>query len=179
MRYRYTYKLLFPNKEVRDAIELVLLKVVAGGLDRASMYWQGMEALMKGDVQQFTSFLQTYVQQVPSYFDTSKRAQEPYYHGLLLGMVTCLWDVYHITSNRESGAGRYDISLLPKDVATHPGVLIEVKIAQEGDDLATLAAAAREQILAKGYGTEMKAKGVDNILHLGVAFGGKAVEVAT
>jgi hypothetical protein len=85
---------------------------------------------------------------------------------------------YFITSNRESGEGRYDISLFPKD-SKMPGIIIELKAEKdaEADALKALAGIAVKQIVDKKYDTEMQAKGIKNVIKYGVAFSGKRVEI--
>ena len=85
---------------------------------------------------------------------------------------------YYITSNRESGTGRYDIALCPKDLKL-PGIIIELKAEKDCDEpeLEKLSQNALKQIEDKKYDTNMKAKGVTTILKYGVAFSGKTVKI--
>ena len=85
---------------------------------------------------------------------------------------------YFVTSNRESGEGRFDIQLLPRK-KNLPGILIEVKAQKHGDNetLKNLAQSALNQIETKSYDTEMKMRDVKEIVKYGVAFCGKQVEV--
>ena len=137
-----------------------------------------MQSLAKRDIEYFTKFLKEYIRHVPSYFDTGEHAEEPYFHGFMIGMVTALWENYHITSNRESGGGRYDISLEPKNKKDE-GILIEIKIASENKDLTQVAQKAYNQILTKSYKSDMESRGVNEFLLLGIAFRGKEVEVVS
>ena len=107
-------------------------------------------------------------------------AGENFYHGLVLGLCAITNNRYYITSNRESGEGRYDIQLMPKDV-TKPGILIELKAAKDcsGENLKALAQTALQQINEKKYDTDMMIKGIQVIFKYGVAFSGKNVEVVT
>lgn len=114
----------------------------------------------------------------PSYFDTGGPYKELFYHVLVLGMTTALLSTHHITSNRESGGGRYDISIKPKNIKNR-GVLLELKIAAEGEDLGEVARAAREQIVSKSYATDMRSEGVKEILYVGIAFRDKEVEIVS
>lgn len=104
---------------------------------------------------------------------------ENFYHGLVLGLCAIMDDRYEITSNRESGEGRYDIQMLPRDKKM-PGVLIELKAGKacSEEELKKLSQAALKQIQDRKYDTEMVKKGVETIFRLGVAFCGKRVEVA-
>ena len=86
---------------------------------------------------------------------------------------------YLVTSNRESGEGRYDICLQPK--RSHlPGILIELKAGKDcsAEELKELAQIALQQIEEKQYDVELRSNGIQTILKYGVAFSGKKVEVA-
>ena len=99
---------------------------------------------------------------------------------LVLGMISFMRDVYVITSNRESGYGRFDIMLKPR--AEHrdfPAVVIEVKAAKtEADDLDALAAEARHQIDEKNYAALLVAEGITDIMKFGIAFFAKRAAIA-
>ena len=105
-------------------------------------------------------------------------AAEGFYHGLVLGLVASLSSKYRIRSNRESGEGRFDLELEPKEPAL-PGVLMEFKAARAADEksLMVLAGEALDQIDRKAYSSEMKSRGVERIVGYGIAFSGKNVEV--
>ena len=174
----YQYHLLFPNEEIKRAIRLMLIDIVAGGLYHHDSYLLGIRALVKEDIDGFTAFLKEYMRRSPSYFDTGGERKELFYHGLVLGMTTALLSTHHITSNRESGAGRYDIALQPKD-KKRKGIVIEIKIADEKEDLKQVAQRACEQIATKQYAQEMQAQGIKDFLYVGIAFRDKQVEVVT
>ena len=109
-----------------------------------------------------------------SSFDHS---HESFYHGMILGLLVTFESGYRLTSNRESGLGRFDIQLMPKD-SKLPGVLMELKSTKDkNDDLKALAKAALEQIDEKRYDTEMRAEGVKDNIRIGIAFCGKMAEV--
>ena len=110
-----------------------------------------------------------------SSFDTS---HEDFYHGLLLGLCAMMDNRYAITSNRESGEGRFDIQLIPK-TDNLPCILIEVKWAKNADpqSIAALAQTALRQINEKHYETELRTHGINQILKYGAAFSGKNVEI--
>ena len=104
---------------------------------------------------------------------------ENFYHGLVLGLCAAMDNRFSITSNRESGEGRYDICLCPKNDKL-PGILIELKAAKgcTEEELALLSEKALEQINDRKYETELMEKGVKSILKYGAAFSGKRVRVA-
>ena len=103
---------------------------------------------------------------------------ESFYHGLVLGLCAILDDRYIISSNRESGEGRYDIQLLPKN-NTMPGILIELKAGKKHSEttLKELSKTALQQIYDRKYDTEMTTKGIRTIFKYGVAFSGKEVQI--
>lgn len=87
---------------------------------------------------------------------------------------------YKIKSNRESGDGRYDISLLPRE-KKYPGIIMELKWKSglEKDELEELSSEALSQIDEKRYDLELKEDGIDNVIKLGIAFSGKKVVIKT
>ena len=118
-----------------------------------------------------------------SYFDTGKNpsGQEPerFYHGFVLGLLIDLADRYTLTSNRESGFGRYDVMLDPKEPQKEDGILIEFKVQdpdEESELMDTVRAAVR-QIEQKNYEAVLTEKGIakDRIRKYGFAFSGKTV----
>ena len=103
---------------------------------------------------------------------------EGFYHGLTLGLIALLDNQYKIKSNRESGDGRYDISLIPRE-QKHPGIIMELKWKRglEKNELEELSMEALKQIDEKRYDLELKEEGIDNLIKLGIAFSGKEVVI--
>ena len=132
-------------------------------------------AIYTGNVEEFKSQLEKLLLQSASCYDT---VGENFYHDLVLGLCAMLERHYYISSNRESGEGRYDIQLLPRD-KTFPGVLLELKAEKNCDAevLKDLSAKALQQIKDKKYDTDMKTAGVEHIWKYGIAFCGKQVEI--
>ncbi len=114
--------------------------------------------------------------QSTSCYDT---ARENFYHGFVLGLCAMMDNRYYISSNGESGEGRYDIQLSPK-MENMPGILIELKAARNisGDQLKRLSEVALAQIQDRKYDTDMLSKSIKTIVKYGVAFSGKQVEIA-
>ena len=161
------------------------------------------KAILAGDAEAATHYLTKITIQCMSYLDgrkriaksdakphrksKSKRAAkndsnpESFYHGLVLGLLVSLRDAYEVTSNRENGLGRCDITLVPLDGAngSDPAVILELKVFDPSKEksLAETIARAKTQIVDKGYVEGLVAKGIERerIRTYGVAFRGKEV----
>jgi len=133
------------------------------------------EAIFSGDNRKLKTQIQTLLMESVSSFDT---AGENFYHGFMLGLCALLGGFF-VTSNRESGEGRYDIQLKPVKKGL-PGIIIELKAEKNGteESLKQLSETALKQIQEKQYDTELRTAGVEAIYKYGVAFCGKRVEVA-
>ena len=142
-----------------------------------------LQAMLTGNRKAMNVYMNRVALTIFSYFDTGKRptGQEPerFYHGFVLGLMVDLQRDYVVTSNRESGFGRYDVMIEPKNPEKNPGVIIEFKVYDEEDEqsLKETAQAALTQIEEKQYATALLAKGVpeDKIYKYGFAFEGKKV----
>jgi len=110
------YELSIPNREVLLAYRSTLMAWFNEDLSR-SFNDTLLEALIAGQVQAFGAYLSDFVVNVVSFYDTAKGRAEHFYHAFLLGLLARLDARYHIRSNRESGYGRYDICLIPKDAS--------------------------------------------------------------
>ena len=132
------------------------------------------EAIFSGDNDKLKTMLQTLITQSVSSFDA---AGENFYHGFMLGLCALSGGSF-ISSNKESGDGRYDIQLKPVK-KNLPGILIELKAEKNcsKDQLKKLSETALQQITDKKYDTEMINEGIKTIYKYGVAFSGKNVEI--
>ena len=139
-----------------------------------------------GDIESMNEYMNDVALNTFSLFDagkkvSEKRAPENFYHGFVLWLMVDQVDNYIITSNRESGFGRYDIMLDPidKNNESFPGVVIEFKVfnAKKEDTLEETAENALRQIKEKNYDAELIKRGVkkEKIRHYGFAFKGKEV----
>ncbi len=135
---------------------------------------QMLKALVTGDIKIFEKLFQDYVEKTLSYFDVGAGKAESFYHALVLGMIVALKDSHQILSNRESGFGRYDISIIPKDVLK-PGIILEFKMAESEKSMGKEAKSALAQINSKNYQAELKSRGISKILKLAIVFYGKKV----
>lgn len=162
-----------PNKE----ISLVYRKEILQKLEKLISQATAIaveEAIFSGNGEKLRDIISNFIIQSVSAFDA---AGENFYHGFMLG-VCALFGNSYVTSNRESGDGRYDIALSPK-VNNLPGIIIELKAEKNcnENELQELAKTALKQINDKKYDTELKLKGVKTIYKYGVAFSGKHVAV--
>ncbi len=163
-----------PNKEISFVYNKEILRKLDNIIPQATAI-SIQEAIYSGDGVKLQTLIQTLLTQSVSCYDT---AGENFYHGFMLGLCALLGGSY-TTSNRESGDGRYDIQLMPKNDIL-PGIIIELKAEKScsADELKKLSATALKQVEDKKYDTEMTTKGVKTIYKYGVAFSGKTVEVA-
>ena len=131
-------------------------------------------------------YLRSILEETVSFYDAGTRASrykqpENFYHGLVLGLITGLRKIYKITSNRESGFGRYDVVLEPRSPKQDDAVILEFKIAEPEKEksLEDTVRAALEQIIDKKYAADLMAGGIvrGSIRMYGFAFSGKEVLV--
>ena len=167
---RKLYSLRIPNKEINELFKDEFIDVNFG----ESLFRNTMEALKKNKIDSFEKYLQNILLKSTSYYDTSN---EDFYHGLILGMTLYLDRDYYVTSNRESGLGRYDVIVEPKN-KNNRGYILEFKVAKIQKDLEKVSKEAIEQIIDKKYDTQLKERGIKDITLLGIAFFGKILKVS-
>jgi hypothetical protein len=163
-----------PNREIAFVYNKEILQKLDNVIPQATSI-SIQEAIFANDADKLQKCLHKLLLQSASCYDT---VGENFYHGLVLGLCAMLDKHYYVTSNRESGEGRYDIQLMPRN-NKRPGVLIELK-AEKGcsdDKLKELSQIALQQIYDRKYDAEMDAKGITTIFKYGVAFSGKKVEI--
>ena len=144
-----------------------------------------IKALLQGDVEAMNAYMDEITLEVFSCFDSaakpSRNGAERFYHGFVLGLLVDLQDRYLITSNRESGFGRYDVMLEPRNPEQEDAILLEFKVinpAKENSLTETLQAAL-SQIEEKQYAVQLAARGIpaERIHSYGFAFEGKRVVI--
>lgn len=201
--WREDYELELTNFEVR----VMFRRMVRGWFESPSSdYNDFIRALLLGDVEAMNLYMNRVTLEMFSYFDTgsgvreetepdgssaSSNAPERFYHGFVLGLMVKLADRYSITSNRESGFGRYDVMLEPRDKARDDGIInnrnrdaiiIEFKVqGLREKELSDTVSEALKQIENRNYQAYLVGKGIpeEHIRKYGFAFCGKKVLIGT
>ena len=169
----YSAELKIPNQEILALFQDMMREYFTETF--ATSWTDLLHHLVTGNVEAFSEEFQELILDVFSVHDIPKNAPERVYHAFVLGLLASLKGTYEIKSNRESGLGRYDVCLIPKN-REKLGIILEFKKAQKKEeDLKALASSAITQIQSLHYVTELKSRGVQKILALGMAFQGKLV----
>lgn len=170
----YLCEVSIPNREIAAVYKGEILShlLQIGAITRTTAN-KIAESLYVNDYKKLQKAIAEYMDRSISFYDAG---EEGFYHGLTLGLIALMDNQYKIKSNRESGDGRYDISLIPRENG-YPGIIMELKWKKALDEeaLDKLAAEALGQIDKMRYDAEMKEDGVQDILKFGIAFSSKKV----
>ncbi|OYZ36356.1 MAG: hypothetical protein B7Y25_07680, partial [Alphaproteobacteria bacterium 16-39-46] len=152
----YNCEVKIPNREVRSVFSGSLQKWIAQKFNiDVNDYNAFLNDLLKGNVDAFTQKLKDYLETSASFFATGPKNSELFYNGFIMGLVSSVSSQYFVDAERESGVGRADLLLIPKPLARY------------------------QKIELKNYAAQIKSyKNVESTFKVGIAFGGKDVEVA-
>jgi len=166
------YVLRLPNKEIKELFRDTFLEKYFG---RGSKLLYLMEALTENRIDEYEERLQEILLTSVSYNDT-KKGNEAFYHGLIMGMGLYLEGEYITKSNIESGLGRYDFVIEPKN-KTKRAFIMEFKATDSIENLEEISKEALRQIEDKKYDVSLKQNGVKDITYMGIAFCGKQIKI--
>ena len=173
----YLCEVSIPNKEIAAVYKSEILShlLQIGAVTRTTAD-KIAESLYANDYKKLQKAIAEYMDKSISFYDAGA---ESFYHGLVLGLIALMDNQYKIKSNRESGDGRYDISLIPRE-NRYPGIIMELKWKKDlnEDELIKLADQALTQIDNNRYDAEMKEDGIQDVLKFGIAFSGKKVYIS-
>ena len=167
-------ELAIPNMEVSTVYESEIINRYRGDMEESDLFVL-LRHLLRGQAEEFALGLQEYLEQIASFHDTAEK--ESFYHGFVLGIMAWLMPKYRVVSNRESGYGRFDLGIFPRE-ADIPGIIMEFKVADSEDALTETARQALEQIEARDYRAEFRSQGIEVVWRYGVAFCGKKIKLA-
>ena len=171
------YKVQIPNNEIK-----VLFRQIINEWFNDKIPGNNLRTILKDlvtlNLKEFEDKFKVLVRQMFSYMDVGENTAENFYHAFVLGMLVGLKDTYYVNSNRESGFGRYDIMLEPKDKNGN-SFIMEFKVLKDGEEktLKETIENAKKQIEEKKYEESLKERGFKNITKMVYAFNGKEVEM--
>ena len=172
--YTNVYNLKIPNREIRSYFGSLFLNRFFGTEVKTNIL---IKALENGDIKKFEKTLGEIMINMLSHFDLDSE-MEKIYQVFMIGLVGFLMGRYEIISNNESGYGRYDLAMIPVR-SNEKAYLMEFKISKTEKGMRARAEESLKQIDEKKYDTRLKARGIKNILKLGIAFYGKSVKVVS
>lgn len=167
--------LSIPNREVRVAFVQLVEKWCRSHFSSNETLTTMLKAFVDGDEEVFEEHFSQMVRETLSFNDVSKTNAESFYHAFVVGLLVNLQGTHTVRSNRESGYGRYDVMLIPKDPARHAGVVVEFKTLRKKETPEQALEAARSQIDEKKYAVELQSLGCKRITIWAIAFRGKEV----
>ena len=171
------YKVKLPNREIKE-----LFRGIVEGWFRNKVIGNDLNSILKDlitlNIKEFEKKFRVLVKEMFSYMDVGENTAENFYHAFVLGMLVGLKDTYYVNSNRESGYGRYDIMLEPKDKNGN-SFIMEFKVLDDMEEktIEDTIKNAKKQIEEKRYEENLKERGFKNITKMVYAFKGKEVEI--
>jgi hypothetical protein len=177
IRGRLNCELKIPNEEVQIFYENLIVKWFKETLN-SQKYNTMLTALISKDIEVFEEIFSDFVMKNMSYFDVSGEEPEKVYHAFVLGMIVSLADKYEVKSNKESGYGRYDVMLIPRN-PSKLGIIIEFKRIKDTSPKTMDEGVkdALDQIEENKYEAELQDRGITDIWKLAIVFKGKRVKI--
>jgi len=174
---RPPFQLSIPNTEVDHVYRTTFQSWMDEGMQaQGGAIGAMLNALLAGQVAQFETQLQAFAMYCVSFHDLNARDPERFYQGLMIGLLAALEPAYEVRSNRESGEGRPDVLIKPRQPGK-PGVVLELKAARSKTSLKQALAEGQKQLQESDYLSELRAAGVEKIHAMVIAFHGKKVKV--
>ena len=167
------YILRLPNKEVKSLFRKTFIETYIARGSKLSFL---MESLIENKIEDYEENLQEILLTSVSYNDT-KKGNEAFYHGLIMGMGLYLEGEYITKSNIESGLGRYDFLVEPKNKSKR-AFIMEFKSTDSVEKLEEISKEALRQIEDKKYDISLKQNGIKEITYIGIAFCGKQIKIS-
>ncbi len=167
------YILRLPNKEVKSLFRKTFIETYIARGSKLSFL---MESLIESKIEDYEENLQEILLTSVSYNDT-KKGNEAFYHGLIMGMGLYLEGEYITKSNIESGLGRYDFLIEPKNKSKR-AFIMEFKSTDSVEKLEEVSKEALQQIEDKKYDISLKQNGIKEITYIGIAFCGKQIKIS-
>ena len=167
------YILRLPNKEVKSLFRKTFIETYIARGSKLSFL---MESLIENKIEDYEENLQEILLTSVSYNDT-KKGNEAFYHGLIMGMGLYLEGEYITKSNIESGLGRYDFLIEPKNKSKR-AFIMEFKSTDSVEKLEEISKEALKQIEDKKYDISLKQNGIKEITYIGIAFCGKQIKIS-
>ena len=167
------YILRLPNKEVKSLFRKTFIETYIARGSKLSFL---MESLIENKIEDYEENLQEVLLASVSYNDT-KKGNEAFYHGLIMGMGLYLEGEYITKSNIESGLGRYDFLIEPKNKSKR-AFIMEFKSTDSVEKLEEVSKEALQQIEDKKYDISLKQNGIKEITYIGIAFCGKQIKIS-
>ena len=168
-----SYILRLPNKEVKSLFRKTFIETYIARGSKLSFL---MESLIENKIEDYEENLQEILLTSVSYNDT-KKGNEAFYHGLIMGMGLYLEGEYITKSNIESGLGRYDFLIEPKNKSKR-AFIMEFKSTDSIEKLEEISKEALKQIEDKKYDISLKQNGIKEITYIGIAFCGKQIRIS-
>ncbi|HMY20458.1 MAG TPA: PD-(D/E)XK nuclease domain-containing protein, partial [Polyangium sp.] len=169
---RYYAKLAIPNQEVKIVYQQMFRNWLYQAAPERAYVDDLVKAMFSGDAETMQEILEEMFLRVLSYQDGDGRKPEKLYHGFVLGLLVHLEGAYDVRSNRESGRGRADVLIRPRQTG-QPGVVMEFKVRKPRESTEQALRKAAEQVRDRKYAEEVRVAGASPVYEYAMVFDGK------